>query len=94
MRSGSNNAVVTEFITFKARAGEMSAEEAIANSNGNDGQIPYSLQIFLEYTGLTIDEFYGFVGDSIVSPWNKQAWKNEASKELSDSAQWYREDNS
>jgi N-acetyl sugar amidotransferase len=79
---------------FKARAGEMSAEEAIANSNGNDGQIPYSLQIFLEYTGLTIDEFYGFVGDSIVSPWNKQAWKNEASKELSDSAQWYREDNS
>jgi hypothetical protein len=79
---------------FRARSGELSQDEAIALSREFDGRIPHSLQLFLDYVGLSQDEFYTIVGDSIVSPWSNEAWKKESSEKLKDFDEWYRESNS
>jgi len=78
---------------FKARAGEISQGEAVENSKNFDGKMPQSLGLFLDYVGLSLEEFETLVGDSTISPWSKQNWKNEKSEELPDSEQWYREKN-
>jgi hypothetical protein len=76
---------------FKARSGEISQPEAVANSLENDGKIPPSLDLFLNYVGLSIEEFHEIVEESVITPWTVEKWPTETSKQLDDFDQWFRE---
>lgn len=76
---------------FKARSGEISQPEAVANSLENDGKIPPSLELFLTYVGLSIEEFHEIIEESVISPWTAEKWSKETSKQLDDFDQWFRE---
>ena len=76
---------------FNARSGEISQPEAVANSLENDGKIPPSLELFLNYVGLSIEEFHEIVEESVIAPWTAEKWPSETSKQLDDFDQWFRE---
>ena len=52
------------------------------------------LKIFLEYMGMTEEEFNQTVSKMIIPPTKSEFNKNEFSKKLNDFDEWYREDNS
>ena len=57
-----------------------------------DGIKPQSLEIFLEYMGLTEDEFNNFIKPTVVAP-QTNFNSNKVSEKPWDYDQWYREDN-
>jgi N-acetyl sugar amidotransferase len=84
---------VTQIDAFHVRNGRMSPNEAIKINDEFDGRKPHSLEIFLEYVGLTEDEFNKFILQMVIPPhepnfsnvcWATKPWDFE---------QWYREDN-
>ena len=58
-----------------------------------DGIKPQSLEIFLEYVGLTEKEFNEIIDTMVVPPHKANFKNNKFSKKLWDYDQWYREDN-
>lgn len=80
-----------QIAAFKARKGEISAEEAVDLSEKFDGKRPASLDLFLEYVGLTEQEFREIASDLAIHPYAHNFNEEETSNELWDMAEWYRE---
>lgn len=84
---------VTQINSFHVRAGRMNSDEAEKLNKQYDGRKPPSLEIFLEYVGLTEDEFNQIVGDMVIPP-HQPDWDNIPLAEKTwDFEQWYRENN-
>lgn len=84
---------VAQIDAFHVRAGRMSPEEAARTNAEFDGRKPHSLEVFLEYVGLSEDEFNQIVGQMVVPPHQPDFANIPMAKEAWDFAQWYREDN-
>lgn len=85
---------VAQINAFNLRKGEKTVEQSIVENQLYDGKKPYSLKIFLEYMGMTEEEFNQTVSKMIIPPTKSEFNKNEFSKKLNDFDEWYREDNS
>lgn len=83
---------VTQLNAFKVRKGSMSAEEALRLNSQYDGRKPHSLQIFLEYVGLTEDEFREILSSLSIPPYQHDFDHDEMSDMPWDFDQWFRED--
>lgn len=76
---------------FQARKGELSGDQAIRNSIEIDGKRPHSLDIFLEYVGLTEAEFRKIVKTFEVAPYEHSFEDETWADKPWDFDHWYRE---
>ena len=84
---------VSQINAFHVRSGRMSSEEAAAMNAEFDGRKPGSLQVFLEYMGLTENEFNQIVGQMVIPPHKPDFDGIPDAAQVWDFEQWYREDN-
>ena len=84
----------TQINAFNLRKGEKTTDQSVEENLLYDGKKPHSLKVFLEYMGMTEDEFNKTVSKMIIPPNEPEFNKNEFSKKLGDFDEWYREDNS
>tara|TARA_B100000965_G_C19592400_1_gene758548 strand:- start:760 stop:1938 length:1179 start_codon:yes stop_codon:yes gene_type:complete len=77
----------------KIKDKKMTIEEAKILNEKFDGIKPKSLDIFLEYVGLTEKEFNSFIEPMVIPPHTPNFKNNNISKKLWDFDQWYRENN-
>ena len=84
---------VTQANALRVRAGRMTPEEAFDLNERFDGVKPASLEVFLEYVGLTEDEFNEIVKSMSVSPYDHDFSEVNLGERLWDMDEWYREDN-
>jgi N-acetyl sugar amidotransferase len=84
---------VAQINAFHVRNGRMTTEEARKIDDEFDGQRPPSLEVFLEYLGLTESEFNEIVKATAIPPYVHDFDKNKTAKPVWDTVQWYREDN-
>ena len=84
---------VTQLNSFKVRKGVMSTEEALELNRKYDGRKPESLEIFLEYVGLTEQEFNMIASSMSIPPYVHDFADDTQSEKPWDFDQWYREDN-
>jgi len=82
----------SQMIAFHLRNGRMTLEEA-AKYYCMEGRKPPSLEILLEYLGLTEEEFSDIVKRTEVSPYHHDYTRKELADKTWDFDQWYREDN-
>jgi hypothetical protein len=80
-----------QIAAFKARKGEIGSQEAVSLSEKYDGQRPASLDLFLEYVGLTEAEFQEIASGLSVHPYNHDFTNESESEGLWDMDLWYRE---
>ena len=71
----------------------MISEEASKLNAEYDGRKPGSLEIFLEYMGLTEDEFNQIVGKMTIPPFEPNYSNISDADQVWDFEEWYREDN-
>jgi N-acetyl sugar amidotransferase len=84
---------VSQINAFHVRGERMSPEDAAKMNGEFDGRKPPSLQVFLEYVGLTEDEFNKVVSRMVIPP-HKPDFKNIPKADKTwDFDDWYREDN-
>lgn len=83
---------ITQISAFHVRNGRMTTEQA-AELIRHEGKKPPSLQIFLEYMGLTEQEFNEIVQNTAVPPHEHDYSRTEQAAKTHDFDQWYREDN-
>jgi hypothetical protein len=57
----------------------------------NEGKKPPSLELFLEYLGMTEDEFNRIVAKTVVSPWSPNFKEIKWAPKTHDFDQWYRD---
>lgn len=83
---------ITQVLNFEIRQGRMSSEEAQKIIHELEGKKPQSLEVFLEYMGMTEQEFYQIIEPQVVPPHtlNTNLPLTERSWDMD---QWYREDN-
>lgn len=84
---------VAQINAFHVRNGRMTTEEARKIDTEFDGQRPPSLDVFLEYIGLTEAEFNEIVVATAIPPYVHDFAANKTAKPTWDAIQWYREDN-
>jgi N-acetyl sugar amidotransferase len=84
---------VTQLTNFEIRNGRMTTEEAQNWINEYEGKKPQSLEVFLEYMGLTEQEFNEIVNNFIVPPFQPDIENMKPAARLKDMDEWYREDN-
>ena len=84
---------VAQINAFHVRNGRMTTEEARNINAKFDGQRPPSLDLFLEYMGLTEAEFNEIVMATAIPPYHHDFSTNSTAKPVWDAIQWYREDN-
>ena len=84
---------VTQLVNFEIRNGRMSTQEGATLIAENDAFKPQSLQVFLEYMGITEDEFNNIIKDFIVPPFEPDFSSIPSASALHDMEAWYREDN-
>lgn len=84
---------VAQINAFHVRNGRMTTEEANRINSEYDGQRPASLDVFLEYVGLTEDEFNRIVVASAIPPYQHDFAATGKAAETWDLVRWYREDN-
>jgi len=84
---------VSQINGFLVRNGKMKPEIAKDLDEKYDGIKPQSLEIFLEYMGLTEKEFNEIIDTMVIPPHEANFKNNKFSKKLWDYDQWYREDN-
>jgi N-acetyl sugar amidotransferase len=84
---------VAQINAFHVRAGRMEPEEAFRMNAACDGRKPPSLDVFLEYVGLTEDEFNQIVSQMVIPPHKPDFVNIQPAEKTWDFAQWYREDN-
>ena len=84
---------VSQINAFHVREGKISTEEALELNDKFDGRKPASLQLFLEYVGLTEEEFNQLVGPMVIPPHEPDFDSIPDADKLWDFEQWYREDN-
>jgi N-acetyl sugar amidotransferase len=82
----------TQIAAFHLRNGRLSKEDAVKFIE-NEGKRPASLQLFLQYMGLTEKEFNEIVRRTEVSPYSHDYSRTEDAAATWDFDRWYREDN-
>lgn len=82
---------VTQLVNFEIRNGRMSSEEAMRWIKEYDGRKPASLELLLEYLGISEDEFYAKVLDFVIPPHQPEIDKIPDAKVPLDFNEWYRE---
>ncbi len=70
------------------RNGRMDREQALELAKEFDGKRPPSLDLFLNFVGISEEEFLEIAQSHSVSPWQFDANQVERGKELSDMKQW------
>lgn len=83
---------VAQANALRVRAGRMSTEEALELNAMFDGVRPASLEILLEYLGLTENEFRTIVSDLSISPYKHNFEDERQGEALWDMDQWFRDD--
>ena len=84
---------VTQLTNFEIRNNRMSIEEAKHWIDKHEGVRPDSLDIFLDYMGITENEFNEHVLKTIVPPFIPDIKNIKRGKPAHDSSEWYREKN-
>ena len=84
---------VAQISAFDVRAGRLTPEEARDLGAAYDGRRPPSLDIFLEYMGLTEAEFNKIVTLTAIPPYEHQFGEKGDAVKTWDFDQFYREDN-
>ncbi len=84
---------VSQINSFNVRNNRMTPDEAKKINEKYDGRKPPSLEIFLEYVGLTEKEFNEIVNRTVIPPHQPNYKSNEIAEKTWDFDQWYREDN-
>jgi N-acetyl sugar amidotransferase len=84
---------VAQINAFHVRAGRMDPETALRINEEHDGRKPPSLEIFLEYLGLTEAEFNEIVGGMAIPPYEHDFDSVHSADPTWDFDAWYREDN-
>jgi hypothetical protein len=83
---------VTQMTALDIRNGRMTSEEQRALVSQFEGQKPNALPIFLDYLGLTEDEFHSIVAKTAVSPWQAPDHRGlEWADKPHDYERWFRE---
>jgi len=81
---------VTQMTALDLRNGRISPEKARQLIDDHEGRKPHSLPIFLDYVGLTEEEFNQIVAKTVVPPYEPD-FNAEYSPQTSDFENWYRE---
>jgi N-acetyl sugar amidotransferase len=81
---------VTQMAAIDRRAGKLEADEARAMIEAHEGKRPASLDLFLEYVGITEDEFNAYVAATVVPP-HVPDFKAPHGRPVHDMGAWYRE---
>ena len=84
---------VTQLTNFEIRNGRMSSEEAQKWIDEFEGKKPQSLEVFLEYMGLTEEEFNITVKKFVVPPFSPDFENIPLANKVTDMDKWYRENN-
>lgn len=84
---------VEQINAFHVRAGRLSTEDAKRLNEEYGGQKPQSLEIFLEYVGLTEDEFNTIVAKMVIPPHKPDFSNIHMAEKTWDYDDWYREEN-
>lgn len=84
---------VTQINAFHVRAGRMTPEAAAKMDAEFDGRKPHSLEVFLEYMGLSEDEFNEIISHMVIPPHQPDFATIPMAKKPWDFDLWYREDN-
>ena len=84
---------VAQINAFHVRNGRMSTEEARQLNAAHDGRRPPSLDVFLEYVGLTEAEFNEIVTGMAIPPYEHEFGRRDDAESTWDFEQWYRENN-
>lgn len=84
---------VAQINAFDVRSNRLSTSEAKKLSEKYDGRKPPSLEIFLEYMGLSEEEFNKIVKGMAIPPYDHDFDAKGDAPRVWDFDQWYREDN-
>jgi N-acetyl sugar amidotransferase len=84
---------VTQLTNFEIRNDRMSKEEAQEWIDNFEGRKPQSLKIFLEYMGITEDEFNNTISKFVVPPFEPDFNNIKEGTKAHDMDEWYRENN-
>tara|TARA_B100001173_G_scaffold311770_1_gene330131 strand:+ start:516 stop:1697 length:1182 start_codon:yes stop_codon:yes gene_type:complete len=84
---------ITQINSFNVRNNRITPQEAKKLNEELDGRKPPSLEIFLEYTGLTEKEFNQLIDRTVIPPNKPNYNTNKISEKTWDFDQWYRENN-
>jgi N-acetyl sugar amidotransferase len=84
---------VTQMTALDLRNGRIEKPHVDNLVNTFEGKKPPSLEIFLEYLGLSEAEFNDYVAKTVVPPFKPDFEANEWAPKTWDFDQWYREDN-
>jgi N-acetyl sugar amidotransferase len=82
---------VAQINAFHVRTGRMTPEEAVRLNEEYDGRKPPSLEIFLDYVGLTEAEFNEIVQGMGIPPYEHDFDSTAVADRTWDFDQWYRE---
>ncbi len=82
---------VTQMTALDVRNGRMERAEADRLIEQYEGKKPPSLEIFLEYLGLTEEQFNGIVAKTVVPPHQPNFQSNDWAPKTHDFDRWYRE---
>lgn len=85
---------VSQMVALDLRNGRISKERGQGLIDQFEGRKPPSLELFLDYVGLTEAEFNEVVGQTVVPPNQPNFNKNEWAPKTWDFDHWYREDGS
>jgi hypothetical protein len=81
---------VTQMAAIDRRAGKLEPAEAQAMIDAHEGKRPASLDLFLEYVGITEAEFNAYVAATVVPP-HVPDFNAPRGSPVHDMGQWYRE---
>lgn len=84
---------VTQLTNFEIRNNRMAREEAMEWIENFEGKRPESLTVFLEYMGISEQEFNDTVAKFVVPPFEPNFDAIPRGKPAHDMDEWYREDN-
>ncbi len=84
---------VTQLVNFEVRNGRMTTEEAWDWIQKYDGRKPESLEVFLEYMGMSEEEFYETIKKFVVPPFEPDFDNIPPADKVHDINEWYRENN-
>ncbi|MGE0483651.1 MAG: N-acetyl sugar amidotransferase [Gammaproteobacteria bacterium] len=82
---------VSQMTAIDLRNGRITPEHARHLVETYEGKKPRSLDIFLDYLGLTVEEFNDIVGQTVIPPHEPDFAANEWSEKPWDYDNWYRE---
>jgi N-acetyl sugar amidotransferase len=81
----------THLASIDIRNSRITREDGEKMIEAYEGKEPPSLEIFLDFVGLTKEEFYNISESHTVSPWKFNSMMLEIGKELPDFDEWARE---